>query len=95
MALPPISEHRFVIIIGAGPSGILQAAELLRKNIIPHNEFAILDRYKEFGGCWVQNTYPGCACDTWSHVYEVSWHRNPSDPSPPTTRRIFPADTPP
>ncbi|KAI5806246.1 monooxygenase [Geopyxis carbonaria] len=74
------SEHRSVLIVGAGTSGILQACELLRHATrpLPHSEFAILERYPGFGGCWWRNTYPGCACDTPSHVYSVSWWRNPN-----------------
>lgn len=71
--------HRFVVIVGAGASGIVQAGELLRSKTLPHEEFVLLDRYPEFGGCWWKNTYPGCACDTPTHVYQVSWWKNPSE----------------
>ncbi|KAF8253996.1 monooxygenase [Wilcoxina mikolae CBS 423.85] len=81
-SLPPTEssspdEHRFCIIVGAGISGIIHGAEILRKNILPYEDFEILDRYGGFGGVWWTNTYPGAACDVESHIYQVSWCRNP------------------
>jgi hypothetical protein len=70
-------EHRFCIIVGAGISGIIHAAEILRKKILPYEEFEILDRSDGFGGVWWNNTYPGAACDIMSHIYQLSWCRNP------------------
>jgi cation diffusion facilitator CzcD-associated flavoprotein CzcO len=57
-------EHRFVIIIGAGIAGILQASEFVRKKTIPIDEVAIIDKNGNYGGVWWTNTYPGCACDS-------------------------------
>jgi cation diffusion facilitator CzcD-associated flavoprotein CzcO len=71
-------HHRFCIIIGGGPSGLIQAAELLRKGILQHSDFEILERSNGYGGVWKQATYPGAACDVWSNVYQISWYRNPS-----------------
>jgi cation diffusion facilitator CzcD-associated flavoprotein CzcO len=76
------SQHRFCLIVGAGPSGLIQAAELLRKGILNHNDFLILERNDGYGGVWKQATYPGAACDVPSNVYQVSWYRNPSRPCP-------------
>ena len=73
-----MTEHRFCLIVGAGPSGLIQAAELLRKGILSHNDFLILERNDGYGGVWKQATYPGAACDVPSNVYQVSFHRNPS-----------------
>jgi cation diffusion facilitator CzcD-associated flavoprotein CzcO len=72
------SHHRFCLIIGAGASGIIQAGELLRRNILQHHQFQILERNEGYGGVWKQATYPGAACDVWSHVYQISWFPNPS-----------------
>ncbi|HEV7555367.1 MAG TPA: FAD-dependent oxidoreductase, partial [Kofleriaceae bacterium] len=49
-----------VIIIGGGFSGLGVAIQLLEKGI---TDFAILEKAKQLGGTWRENTYPGCACD--------------------------------
>jgi cation diffusion facilitator CzcD-associated flavoprotein CzcO len=72
------THHRFCLIIGAGPSGLIQAFELVRKGFLQHDEFEILERQDGYGGVWQQATYPGAACDVESHVYQVSWYLNPS-----------------
>ena len=71
------SHHRFCLIIGGGASGVIQAGELLRKNILQYHHFQILERNDGYGGVWKQATYPGAACDVWSHVYQISWFPNP------------------
>lgn len=63
-----------VIIVGGGFSGIALGAHLRRRGI---NDFLILDRNGQFGGCWSDNTYPGVACDVPSHLYSLSFRPNP------------------
>ncbi|KAF2493647.1 monooxygenase [Lophium mytilinum] len=70
-------EHRFAIIVGAGIAGVVQGCEFVRKKTIPLEEFAIIDKNAGYGGVWLTNTYPGCACDIPSHVYSISWAMNP------------------
>ena len=48
------------VIIGAGFGGIGMGVELKRRGI---NDFLILEKAEDVGGCWRQNTYPGAACD--------------------------------
>jgi cation diffusion facilitator CzcD-associated flavoprotein CzcO len=72
------AHHRLCIIIGAGASGIIQAADLLRKSVLQPPDLQILERNDGYGGVWNTARYPGAACDVWSHVYQISWHRNPS-----------------
>ncbi|KIM93784.1 hypothetical protein OIDMADRAFT_61418 [Oidiodendron maius Zn] len=64
------------IIIGAGVSGILMAHRLsteLRNEV----EFQIFEKNLDLGGTWLENQYPGCACDVPSHVYQFSFAPNP------------------
>src|SRR5688500_6329622 len=63
-----------VAIVGAGLSGIAMASRLKRAG---RHDFVILERARELGGTWRDNTYPGCACDVPSHVYSFSFAPNP------------------
>jgi 4-hydroxyacetophenone monooxygenase len=76
---PPVEPpDRYVVIVGAGASGLILAARLLRLGI----PFTILERADEVGGTWRDNTYPGCGVDTPNHAYSFSighrhaWTRN-------------------
>lgn len=69
-----IAEHK-VIIVGCGHSGVVNAYKLQQANI---NDFIILERADRPGGCWRENTYPGCACDVPSTFYSYSFRRNPN-----------------
>jgi len=62
------------VIIGGGFGGIGQAVQLLNIGI---DNFIILDKNPNFGGTWIENTYPNCACDVASHVYSFSYFPNP------------------
>lgn len=72
------TQYRFCVIIGAGASGLLQAAELVKQGILKHNEIQIIERNSGYGGVWWQSTYPGAACDIPSNIYQISWYLNPS-----------------
>jgi cation diffusion facilitator CzcD-associated flavoprotein CzcO len=77
METPPRTQHKFCLIIGGGVSGLVQAAELLRHRTLKHEDLHILERANDYGGVWQAATYPGAACDVFSILYQVSWHRNP------------------
>lgn len=65
---------RYVVIVGAGASGLILGARLLRLGI----PFTILERAADVGGTWRDNTYPGCGVDTPNHAYSFSiGHRHP------------------
>src|SRR5688500_16030847 len=64
-----------VAIVGAGLSGIAMASRLKRAG---RHDFVILERARELGGTWRDNTYPGCACDVPSHLYSFSFAPNPT-----------------
>ena len=73
-AAKPSTPHKKVVIIGSGFSGLGMAIRLQQKGI---TDFIILERAKEVGGTWRDNTYPGCACDVMSHLYSFSFEPNP------------------
>jgi cation diffusion facilitator CzcD-associated flavoprotein CzcO len=63
-----------VAIVGTGFSGVAMAARLKRSG---HEDFVVLERARDIGGTWRENTYPGCRCDVPSHVYSFSFAPNP------------------
>ncbi|KAH7080134.1 putative FAD-containing monooxygenase [Paraphoma chrysanthemicola] len=63
---------RSIIIIGAGVSGILLAHHF-KKHLSHAYEFHIVEKNHDVGGTWLENTYPGCACDVPSDIYQYSF----------------------
>ena len=55
-------EHRDILIVGAGISGIGGAVHL--KNELPNKTFLILENQDSFGGTWKTHTYPGIRSDS-------------------------------
>jgi len=66
-------KNVFVVIIGAGFSGLCAAIKLKRERI----RFIVIEKSDNVGGTWWDNQYPGCACDIWSHLYSLSFKPNP------------------
>jgi cation diffusion facilitator CzcD-associated flavoprotein CzcO len=67
-------QHTDIAIIGSGFSGLAMASRLKRSG---RDDFLILERARDVGGTWRENTYPGCRCDVPSHVYSFSFAPNP------------------
>ncbi|KAM0385070.1 hypothetical protein ACHAO7_011624 [Fusarium culmorum] len=63
-----------VAIIGGGLSGILAGVLLPEK--VPGIQLTIYDKNYDFGGTWLENTYPGVRCDIPSHVYQSTFAPN-------------------
>jgi cation diffusion facilitator CzcD-associated flavoprotein CzcO len=61
------------IIVGAGFCGLGMAIELQRRGL----DFVVLEKSDDIGGTWRDNSYPGCACDTPSHLYCYSFEPRP------------------
>ncbi|WP_207887144.1 NAD(P)/FAD-dependent oxidoreductase [Pseudomonas sp. 30_B] len=59
-----------VLIIGAGFAGLGLAIRLKQAGI---EDFLILEKAGDVGGCWRENRYPGAACDVPSHLYSFSF----------------------
>ena len=68
-----VSQRYDVLIVGAGFGGLCMAAIAKTAGL----RVVVLERRSEVGGTWSQNTYPGCACDTQSHHYSLSFALNP------------------
>ena len=66
-------EQKKAVIVGAGLGGISAGVHLLQAGI---DDFAILERDREPGGTWRDNTYPGCACDVPVALYQFSFAPN-------------------
>ncbi len=71
------NDVEIAIIGGAGFSGGLGAAIRMRQH--GFDDFVLLDRGRDFGGTWRDNTYPpGAACDVPSQLYSYSFAKNPT-----------------
>lgn len=40
-------------------------------------DLIIYEKNDEVGGTWLENRYPGVACDVPAHIYTFSWEPNP------------------
>ncbi|KAF9485455.1 FAD/NAD(P)-binding domain-containing protein [Pholiota conissans] len=74
----PIHEPRQlkVICIGAGASGLLLAYKLQRS--FEKFELTVYEKNEDISGTWLENNYPGCACDVPAHAYTFSFEPNPN-----------------
>ncbi|EXJ84595.1 hypothetical protein A1O3_05265 [Capronia epimyces CBS 606.96] len=65
-----------LILIGAGITGI--AAVKIYKETFPDRdvEMVIYEKNADVTGTWLENRYPGCACDIPAHAYSYSWEGN-------------------
>ncbi|KAK2762350.1 hypothetical protein FQN54_001360 [Arachnomyces sp. PD_36] len=70
-----IESNIRVIHIGAGISGICFSKFL--SEALNNISFVCYDRNADIGGTWLENRYPGCACDIPSVNYQFSFARNP------------------
>ncbi len=62
------TDGAVVAVIGAGMSGILAAHRLKQAGI----SCVVLDKNRDVGGTWLENSYPGCRVDVFNHVYSYS-----------------------
>ncbi|EEH17769.2 hypothetical protein PABG_00332 [Paracoccidioides brasiliensis Pb03] len=76
---PPPGKKFRIIIIGAGAAGIdflhHATCELKETEGI---EFVSYEKNHDVGGTWLENRYPGCACDVPSASYQFGWRPNPN-----------------
>ncbi|KXN84254.1 Putative sterigmatocystin biosynthesis monooxygenase stcW [Leucoagaricus sp. SymC.cos] len=74
----PIHHQRplKVVCIGAGASGLMLAYKFQRS--FENFQFTIYEKNADIGGTWLENNYPGCACDITAHVYTWSFEPNPN-----------------
>jgi cation diffusion facilitator CzcD-associated flavoprotein CzcO len=62
-----------ITIIGSGFAGLCMAIKLKEAG---YHDFIILEKARDLGGTWRDNTYPGCACDIPSPMYSFSFELN-------------------
>lgn len=64
-----------VVVLGCGLSGInfFKFAEDKAQNI----DIQCYEKNEDIGGTWLENRYPGCACDIPSVVYQFPWRPAP------------------
>lgn len=66
-----IQEHRDVVVIGAGVSGLYQIKRLVDEGF----DAVVLEADDDLGGTWYRNRYPGCRFDSESYTYGYSFSR--------------------
>ncbi|EXJ66168.1 uncharacterized protein A1O5_10784 [Cladophialophora psammophila CBS 110553] len=64
-----------IVHVGCGAAGICLAKFLPEQ--MQNVSFTCYDKNTEIGGTWLENRYPGCACDIPSVDYQFTWARNP------------------
>ena len=69
------ASHHKVAIIGTGFAGLCMAIRLKQQG---EEDFVLYEKAETLGGTWRDNTYPGCGCDVPSHLYSLSFERNPN-----------------
>ncbi|KIX08858.1 uncharacterized protein Z518_03515 [Rhinocladiella mackenziei CBS 650.93] len=62
---------------GAGASGLCLAYKLQRMLVPGSWELKIFEKNSEVGGTWLENTYPGVACDIPAHIYTFTFDPKP------------------
>ncbi|GAA6022327.1 hypothetical protein JCM10207_003286 [Rhodosporidiobolus poonsookiae] len=69
------TRHLKVVYLGGGASAINMAYKV--KTHLQNVDFVAYEMSSKLGGTWVDNKYPGCACDIPSHTYQFTWALNP------------------
>ena len=64
-----------VIFMGMGASGINFAAQLQKS--MENIDLVVYEKNHDLGGTWLENRYPGCACDIPSVSYQFTWAPKP------------------
>ncbi|RMJ21396.1 monooxygenase [Aspergillus sp. HF37] len=63
-----------VVVIGSGLSGIIASIRLRQR--VSNLDLCIYEKNDDVGGTWLENRYPGCACDIPAHTYQASFEPN-------------------
>ncbi|GES63084.1 flavin-binding monooxygenase [Aspergillus terreus] len=63
-----------VVVIGSGISGILASIRFRQR--IPNLDLQVYEKNADIGGTWLENRYPGCACDIPAHTYQATFEPN-------------------
>ncbi|KAI1344236.1 cyclohexanone monooxygenase [Xylariaceae sp. FL0016] len=60
-----------IIHVGAGATGLCAAFKMERQ--LEDYELVCYEKNDEIGGTWLENRYPGCACDVPAHIYTYTF----------------------
>ncbi|KAL4995553.1 hypothetical protein BDV10DRAFT_196629 [Aspergillus recurvatus] len=63
-----------VVVIGSGISGIISSIRLRQR--IGKLDLCVYEKNADVGGTWLENRYPGCACDIPAHTYQATFEPN-------------------
>ncbi|KAK5124053.1 hypothetical protein LTR85_002250 [Meristemomyces frigidus] len=74
----PKNRKLRVLTIGAGVTGILMAYRIQKD--CGNVEHVVYEKNEDIGGTWLENRYPGAACDIPSHAYTYQFALNPDWP---------------
>jgi cation diffusion facilitator CzcD-associated flavoprotein CzcO len=72
-----IGKDRRIVVIGAGPGGIISAYRFREAG---YTNVAVLEKDDDVGGTWQRSRYPGLSCDVMIHAYQFSFNLNPNWP---------------
>ncbi|KAF9889081.1 hypothetical protein FE257_008058 [Aspergillus nanangensis] len=74
--LAGIKRPMRIVHVGCGAAGICLAKFVPER--MDNVSIVCYDKNSDVGGTWLENRYPGCACDIPSPSYQFTWARNPS-----------------
>ncbi|KAH7259815.1 hypothetical protein NW759_002732 [Fusarium solani] len=67
-----------VVCVGAGYSGLMMAYKYKHQlEMKEHMDLVIYEKNSDIGGTWLENRYPGVACDVPAHIYTFPFEPNP------------------
>ncbi|OQD60716.1 hypothetical protein PENPOL_c021G06022 [Penicillium polonicum] len=67
-----------IVCVGAGYSSLMTAYEVkYNKALGDFIDLTIYDKNEDVGGTWLENRYPGVACDIPAHIYTFPFEPNP------------------
>ncbi|KAI1619258.1 hypothetical protein EDD37DRAFT_217336 [Exophiala viscosa] len=66
-----------VVCIGAGYAGLTLIYKLKYKLNVDYIDLQVYEKNHDVGGTWLENRYPGVACDVPAHVYTFLFEPNP------------------
>ena len=72
-----IGKDRRIVVIGAGPGGIISAYRFREAG---YTNITVLEKDGDVGGTWQRSRYPGLSCDVMVHAYQFSFNLNPNWP---------------
>ncbi|KAJ5413251.1 hypothetical protein N7465_005556 [Penicillium sp. CMV-2018d] len=67
-----------IVCVGAGYSGLMTAYEVKYNTALEgFIDLTIYDKNEDVGGTWLENRYPGVACNVPAHIYTFPFEPNP------------------